>query len=99
MARDTLSTYPYFNETFKIHTNAGAFQLGAVISQKGNLITFCSRKFTDCQQRYTVTDREILIIVETMKEFRTILLGQKLIICTDHKNITCNNFNTNRVLR
>ena len=31
MARDTLLTYPYFNEIFKIHTDASAFELGAVI--------------------------------------------------------------------
>ena len=31
--RDTLSTYPDFNETFKIHKDASAFQLGAVISE------------------------------------------------------------------
>ena len=28
-----------------------------------------------------------------------IILGQKLIIYTDHKKLTCENFNTNRVLR
>ena len=33
MARDTLLTYPYFNETFKIRTDASAFQLGSVIVQ------------------------------------------------------------------
>ena len=33
-----------------------------------------------------------------MKEFRTILLDQKLRIYTDHKNLTYNNFNTDRVL-
>ena len=27
VARDTFPTYPYFIEAFKIHTNAGAFQL------------------------------------------------------------------------
>ena len=32
-------------------------------------------------------------------EFRTKLLGQKLRIYTDHKNLTCNFFNTDRVLR
>ena len=37
MARDTLLTYPDFNETFKIHTDASAFQLGVVISQKGRV--------------------------------------------------------------
>ena len=31
VARDTLLTYPYFNEIFKIHTDASAFELGAVI--------------------------------------------------------------------
>ena len=39
------------------------------------------------------------ITVETLKEFRTILLGQKLRIYTDHKKLTCNHFNTERVLR
>ena len=33
MAHDTLLTYPDFNETFKTHTDASAFQLGAVIIQ------------------------------------------------------------------
>ena len=77
MARDTLLTYPDFNETFKIHTDASAFQLGAVISQKGKPIDFYRRKLTDARQRYTVIDRELLSITETLKEFRKILLGQK----------------------
>ena len=40
----------------------------------------------------------MLSIVEILKYFRTILLGRKLIFYTDHKNLTCKNFNTNRVL-
>ena len=99
MARDILLTYPDFNETFKIHTNASALQLGAVISQKVKHITFYSIKLTDAQQPYTVTESELLSILETLKEFKTILLGQKLRIYTDHKNITCENFNNDRLLR
>ena len=34
LVHGTLSTYPDFNETFKIHTHASALQLGAVISNK-----------------------------------------------------------------
>ena len=49
VARDTLLTYPDFNETFKIHTDASAFQLGAVIIQKGKTIGFYSRKLTGVQ--------------------------------------------------
>ena len=99
MAPDNLLTYPDFNETFKIHTDTRVFQLGAVISQKGKPISFYSRKLTGNQKRYTVTDKELLSIVETLKEFRTILLGHKLRIYTDNKNLTCEFFNTNRVLR
>ena len=47
--RNTLLTYPDFNETFKICTNDSAFQLGVVISQKGKPIDFYSRKLTDAQ--------------------------------------------------
>ena len=72
MAHATLLNYPDFNETFKNHTDASALQLGAVISQKGKPISFYSGKMTDSQQRYTVTEREIPKIVETLKEFITI---------------------------
>ena len=38
-------------------------------------------------------------MLETLKQFRTILLGQRLKIYTNNKNLTCNLFNTDRVLR
>ena len=63
------------------------------------MIAFYCRKLTDVQQQYTVTERELLSIVENLKDFRTILLGQKLRIYTDHKNLTCKIFNTVRLLR
>jgi len=37
--------------------------------------------------------------VETLKEFRNILLGHQVVVHTDHKNLTCKNFNTERVMR
>ena len=67
VASDNLLTYPDFNEKIKIHTDASAFQLGAVIIQKGKPIAFYSRKLTDDQMRYTVTERKLINIVETLK--------------------------------
>ena len=75
VARDTISTYPDFNEIFKIHTDASAFQLVEVTSQKGKPIAFYSRKPTDDQEWYRVKETELPSIVETLKEFRTILLS------------------------
>ena len=65
--RTTLLTYPDFNENFKIHTDASDFKLGAVILYKGKPISLYSIKRTEAQQRYTVAERELLSIIETMK--------------------------------
>ena len=85
VACNNLLTFTDLNEEFKIHTNVSNFQLVAVISQKGKTIDFYSRRLTDYQKRYTVTEKELLIIVESLKKFITILLCQRLIIYTDHK--------------
>jgi transposase InsO family protein len=37
--------------------------------------------------------------VETLKEFRNILLGQKIKVHTDHENLTYKSFNSDRVMR
>ena len=99
MAREVLLAYPDFSKTFEIHTDASATQLGAVISQEGNPIAFYSRKLNPAQTRYTTTERELLAIVETLKEFKNILLGQSISVYTDHKNITYESFNTDRIMR
>ena len=91
-------TYSDFNKTFKIYTDAGLFQLGAVVINRGKPIAFYRRKVTDTQQWYTLKDRELLRIVWTLKDFRNILFGHKLRIYTDNRKLTCKIFDTNRVL-
>ena len=99
IGREVLLAYPDFNAPFDIHTDASKTQLGAVISQSGKPIAFFSRKLNDAQLNYTTTEKELLSIVETLKEFRNILLGHQLTVYTDHKNLTYKNFNTERVMR
>ncbi len=99
IAKETLLTYPNFSKPFQIHTDASDLQLGACISQDGKPLAFYSRKMNPAQTRYTTTEQELLSIVETLKEFRTILLGQQITIYTDHKNLTYKTLTSNRVLR
>ena len=99
VSKETLLAYPNFNDEFIIHTDASATQLGAVISQHDRPLAFYSRKLNTAQKCYTTTERELLAIVEMLKEFRNILLGQRIKIYTDHKNLIYKNFNTDRVMR
>jgi len=99
MSKEVLLAYPDFSKPFEIHTDASHTQLGAVIAQEGQPIAFYSRKLNPAQTRYTTTERELLAICETLKEFRNILLGYEIRVYCDHKNLTYKNFNTERVMR
>ncbi len=93
IARDVILAYPSYDEDepFIIYTDASSRQLGAVITQKNRPLAFFSRKLTQAQQKYSVTDQELLSIVETLKEFKGMLLGQRIIVYTDHVNLTRDN--------
>ncbi len=91
--------YPDFNKPFQIHTDASHYQLGAVISQEGKPIAFYSQNLNPAQTRYTTTERELLSIMEMLKEYRTILLGHEIKVFTDRKNLVYKHFNTERVMR
>ena len=54
-------------KNLKIHTDARNFQLGAVINQKGKPIALYSIKLTGAQKMCAVTEKEPLILVETLK--------------------------------
>ena len=99
MSKEVLLAYPDFTKPFEIHTDASHTQLGSVIAQEGQPIAFYSRKLNPAQTRYTTTERELLAICETLKEFKNILLGYPIRVYCDHKNLTYKNFNTERVMR
>ena len=80
LSKETMLAFPDFNSPFVIHTDASKTQLGAVISQHKRPIAFYSRKLNPAQINYTTTERELLSIVETLKEFYNILLGQHIIV-------------------
>jgi hypothetical protein len=89
IAKETILAYLDFLKPFEIFMNTSSMQLGAVITQDNRPIVFFSRKLSKTQQKYSVTEIELLAIVETLKEFKGMPWGQEDIkVYTDHKNIT-----------
>ena len=88
-----------FTKLFEIHADVSKYQIGATITQRGKPIAFFSRKLTGAQLLYTVTEKALLAIIATLKEFRHILLGQRIKIHTDHKNLMAQHLDNHRVMR
>ena len=67
VTRDTLLIYAGFKKCFYTHMDASNCQLGSVMIQIGKSFVLYSHKLTKPQQQYTVTEKEWLSIVETLK--------------------------------
>ena len=99
MSKQTILAFPDFKKPFHIYTDASNTQLGAVIMQDDKPLAFYSRKLNSAQKNYTTGEQELLSIVETLKEFRSLLWGQDLTVHTDHMNIIYGNLSNDRITR
>ena len=100
ITQDVMIRYPDHNLPYHIYTDASEFQMGSVIMQEGAPVAYFSRKLNAAQRNYSTIEKELLSIVETLKEYRTMLFGcRELHIYTDHKNLTYNKLVSQKIMR
>ena len=67
------------------------FAIGAVLGQKREkifqVIYYASRMLNDAQLNYSTTENEQLAIVFAFEKFRPYLIGNKVVVHTDHSAI------------
>ena len=98
IAENVLLAFPDPNLPYDIYTDASDYQLGAVITQNKNTVAFFSRKLSSAQRKYPTIDKEMLCVVEVLKEYRSILWGAKINVFTDHINLTRQTITSNRIM-
>ena len=87
ITNDAALAYPDYSKDFEIHTDTSSKKLGAVVTQGNTPIAFFIRKLTEMKQWYSITKIKLLDIVETLKEFKGMLGGQKRKVFTDQENL------------
>ena len=70
---------------FILICDASGTGIGAILIQGENPVAFESRKLTQAEQHYTVTEQELLEVVHALRIFRCYCLGNPTRVVTDHK--------------
>ena len=83
-----LLAYPDHTKPSDVETDAHDYQLGAIVKQQNQPVTYYSFKFNSAQWNCSTNKKELLLIVETLKTFHSILMGTTICVHTDHNNLT-----------
>ena len=79
---------PNWDLPFEIMFDAFDFEVGMVLGQridkKPIAICYASKTLADAQLNYTTTEKELLAVVFALEKFRPYILGNKIIVYTDH---------------
>ena len=88
----TMLVHPCRDVVLSITTDASDTAIGGVLHQhhRGRLepLSFFSRRLSDPETRYSTFDRELLAVAATVRKFRRMIEGRRLVIYTDHKSLT-----------
>ena len=83
--------YPDYSKTFFVVTEASQVGLGAFLMQEwdGRLhpIAYASRTLNSAERNYSTTKRDALAVVWALRHFRFQILGNELVVLTDHKHL------------
>lgn len=81
---------PQFGQPYVIYTDASDFAVGAVLLQdQGDGLRPCayySRKLRPAEKNYSVGDKELLAIIDALREYSVYVQGVPTKLYTDHAN-------------
>src|SRR5271163_797515 len=89
MSQPPILIPPDFTKPFIVVTNASDYAVSGSLLQlkngKEHPIRYWSQTLQPAERNYSVTDKEAMAVVHSLKQFRVYLLGSKTTIFTDHQ--------------
>ena len=86
---------PDVTRPFKLETDASDYAVGAVLSQlcddeKWRPVGFISKSLSEPERNYPIHDKELLLVIRALEEWRHLLEGctHAIDIFNDHRNLT-----------
>ena len=84
----TRLAHPDYSKGFEVHPDACDYGIGAALMQQRRgfdmPISFVSRVLNKSERNYSISEKEYLAIVWSLKKFRPYIWGTKITIRTDH---------------
>ena len=89
VSKEVMLSFPDYTKRFQLYTDASNYQLDVVLKQDDKTLAFFSKKLNAAAQRnYGVGEKEMRLVVEAFKEFKTMIKGYPVDVFVDHKNWT-----------
>ena len=83
---------PVWGKPFQLMCDASNYAVGAILCQgegkDSHAIYYASKTLNSAQCNYTTSEKELLAIVFAFEKFRSYLLGEKVIVFSDHATLT-----------
>jgi hypothetical protein len=92
MVTAPILVFPDWEKTFHVHVDASEIAVGDILVQLGardldHSIAFASKKLSDSEQNYNMTEREGLAMVYALHKYKHYLLGKHFKMFTDHSTL------------
>ncbi|KAM9980171.1 hypothetical protein ACTFIZ_010232 [Dictyostelium cf. discoideum] len=85
LAQTNVLSFPQDTNDNIIETDASIIGIGGVMIQNGKPVSYYSRTLNNAEKNYSITERECLAVIESIKYFKSYINGRQVKIITDHQ--------------